>query len=56
MQIAGNSVSIGWFVGLAVFILSIMILVLKLIGIFPLEAPDTILFVFTAMLGVARLC
>ncbi len=55
MTISGTTVSIGAILGLLVLIFSVMILVLKLMGIFPLESPDTILFVFTALLGLARI-
>ncbi len=55
MKIGDTNVSLGAILGLLVLIFSVMILVLKLIGIFPLEAPDTILFVFTALLGLARI-
>ncbi len=56
MQIGGQTVTVGWVIGLVVMILSIVLLFMKLVGIFPMEAPDTILFVFTALLGLARLC
>ncbi len=56
MTIAGTSISIGWVLGLVVFILSLMVLFMKLLGIFPLDPPETILFVFTGLLGLARLC
>ncbi len=56
MNIAGTTISVGWVIGLVVMILSIVLLFMKLVGIFPMEAPDTILFVFTALLGLARLC
>ncbi len=56
MTIAGQAISVGWILGLVVFILSVMLLFLKLLGVFPLDPPDTILFVFTALLGLARIC
>ncbi len=56
MTIGDKSISIGWVLGLVVFILSLMMLFMKLVGVFPIEAPATILFVFTGLLGLARLC
>ncbi len=56
MTVAGQAVSIGWVLGLVVFILSLMMLFMKLVGVFPMEPPVTIVFVFTGLLGLARLC
>ena len=53
MNVSG--VSIGWVLGLVVLILSILMLFLKVVGVFPLDGTATILFVFAGLLGLARL-
>ena len=50
-----NNVSVGWVLGLLVLVLSVLMLFLKVVGIFPLDGTATILFVFAGLLGLARL-